>query len=192
MYWIMDCDEPLSPDGEALMEIENTFQIPGIRSWKLGRRFAVTIPAPITIDFQVYRGYQGLPADLYDLGIPLMSEHVAHALMGAGVTTFDFYPAILRNVATGRTYPYYAYNVNMLLAAADMSQSEWACYDNNPMFDVSFTRLVLDESRCHDELAFRLGQNVNAIVVHDRVRDALLGQGIDTLSFIDPDDWVQL
>jgi hypothetical protein len=73
-----------------------------------------------------------------------------------------------------------------------MGQSEWKSYDDNLMFDVSFTRLVLDESRCHDELAFRLGQNVNAIVVHDFVRDALLARGIDTLSFIDPSDWVQL
>lgn len=192
MYWIMDCDNPLSPEGEALLEVENTFQIPGVHSWKSGRRFTVDIPQPINIDFQVYRGYQGPPAEMYDLGIPIMSDRVARGLNAAGVTALDFYQANLRNRATGQTYPYFAYNVTLLLAAADMGQSEWHCYDNNLMFDVSFYRLVLDESRCHDELAFRLGQNVNALLVHDRVRKALLALGIDTLSFIDPDDWVQL
>jgi hypothetical protein len=192
MYWIMDCAEILSPNGEALTEVHNTFQIPGVRAWKLGRRFTVDIPQPIHVDVQFFHGYVGPPAELRDLGIPLMSDRVARALIAAGVTTFDFYQAILQNRTTGQTYPYFAYNVTMLLAAADMSQSEWECYDNNLMFDVSFYRLVLDESRCHDELAFRLGQNVNAIVVHDRVREALLARGIDTLSFIDPADWVQL
>lgn len=192
MYWIMNGKDPVSEDGEAMLELYNGFQVPGVPSWKLGRRSNAAIKQPILVEFEVYRGYQGPLMEMFDVGIPLMSERVAQALLAAGVTTLDLYQALLRNRATGQTVPYFAYNVTLLLAVADMQRSDWECYDNTPMYDVSFYDLVIDESRCQGELLFRLGQNVNALIVHDQVRQSVLESGIDTLTFTKPEDWSQL
>ena len=191
-YWIMSCEQPLSAHGEAMLELMNDMVIPGVRSWKLGRPFTVDIETPILVDMLTYRGYRGPPVELWDSGVPLLSARLAEALIRAGVSTLDLYDAVIREPTSEKQYRHFAYNVTLLLAAADMERSEWYCYDNNLMFDVSFFDLVIDPSKCHDELLFRLAQNINALMVHDSVREEVLASGIDTLSFIRPEDWMQI
>lgn len=192
MHYILDCDEPLSPNGEALMEIHNTFRVGTIRRWKSGLRHEQEVPVPIEINFDSFRGYSGPPVELLDLGIPIMSERLANALTQAGVANIDFYDATLTESKTGATYRYKAYNIIGLIAAADLGKSDWSSPDAEPLIDVSFTSLTLKESAIPNQPLFRLAENVNAIVVSSAVREHLLASGLNTLKFTQPENWVQL
>jgi len=196
MYFVMTCDLALDPDGAALMEIHNSMKVGTIRSWRGGRLIepakAATIPNPIEIDFDPLRGYQGPPLEMVDLGIPVMSRRLAAALREAGVDNVQFFPATLRNTVTGERYPYEAFNVVGAVAAADLERSDWSSYDGVPVADVSFETLVLDEAKAGTLRMFRLAENINALLVDEQVRDHVLKTGIDTLQFIEPQDWMHL
>ncbi|MGC4118729.1 MAG: hypothetical protein QM765_30055 [Myxococcales bacterium] len=185
MHYLLECEEPLSPNGEALLEIHNTFRVGGIRLWKSGTRHLKPVPQPIEIPFDTFRGYDGPPVELLDLGIPIMSARLAEELAAAGVSNIDLYDATLVHRGTGARYPYKAFNILGLVAAADLGKSE-------QVGEGSFTRLVLDEAACRGRLLFRLEENVNAIVVSEEVRDHLIAKGFTTLRFRRPEDWVQL
>src|SRR5262249_10938731 len=153
---------------------------------------AASIPNPIEIAFEPLRGYQGSPLELLDVGIPIMSTRWADALREAGVDNVSFYPALLSNTITGDRFDYQAFNVVGVVAAADLQRSEWSWYDTVPVADVSFENLVLDEAKAHHLQMFRLAENINALLVHETVRDHVLKSGIDTLKFIAPEDWMHL
>jgi hypothetical protein len=191
-YYLLECEEPLSSDGEALLEIHNTFRVGEIRLWKSGKRHTRPVPEPIEVRFETFRGYDGPPVELLDLGIPLMSARLAQALVAAGVSNLDLYAVRLVHEASGRCFDYRAFNVVGLVAAADLAHSEWTSLDGPPSIDGSFTSLVLDEAACGGRLLFRLAENVNALVVAASVRAHLLAAGFDTLRFREPRDWVQL
>lgn len=195
MYYILDCEEPLTDDGEALMVIDNDFEVGEVWDWKTGQVFETeesNVPTPILIDFEPLRGYKGLPIELYDLGIPIMSERLANALTGAGVDNIDFFDAILTNTITGEAYKYRAFNIIGIIAAADLGRSEWDSYDDIPNGDVSFYNLIINEKNCRNTLLFRLAENLGAILIHQHVKDYIISKGIDTLRFMPPEDWVQL
>lgn len=195
MYFILDCEEPLNENGEALMRIGNTFQVGDVWSWKSGQRFEdgeANFESPIRIEFEPLRGYVGSPVDLLDLGIPIMSERVAVAMEAAGVSNIEWFDALITNVVTRQTFAYRAYNVIGLIAAADLGKSEWESADAKLVGDVSFEALALDASKAKGALLFRLAENVNALVVHERVRATIEGVGIATLKFALPEDWVQI
>jgi hypothetical protein len=194
MYFVVDCEEPVTEDGEALFEIHNCFRVGTTRNWRAGHalRRAETIPDLIPIDFEPLNGYEGGPVELIDVCIPLMSARLAEALKSAGVDNVVFYPARLTNTATGQTYDYQAFNVVGIVAAADLEKSEWSTFDGMLVADVSFTELALDESSAGGMLLFRLAENINALLVHHSVRDHVLAAGIDTLQFIPPEEWMHL
>ena len=129
---------------------------------------------------------------MLDVGIPIMSERMVQALLSAGVNNVEFHEAVLINTVTGEKYPYRAFNVVGLVAAANLDRSECDIHDGVPVADVSFYKLVLDESKCRSCLMFRLEENVSTLMVHDSVRQELLSRGIDMLKFIKPEDYVQI
>lgn len=53
-YYLLECEEPLSPDGEALLEIHNTFRVGEIRLWKSGKRHTRPVPEPIEVRFETF------------------------------------------------------------------------------------------------------------------------------------------
>jgi hypothetical protein len=193
MHYLLDCDVPLTGDGEApLMIIHNTFRVGKNRLWKTGAALKHDVPTPIEIAFEPLREYQGSPVELLDIGIPIMSERLAKALMSSGVDNVSFYDAILTNTLSGEKYSYKAFNVLGLVAAADLQRSEWKSFDSIPLADVSFHSLLLDESKCRNLLMFRLAENANALVIHEIIKKNILAYGIDTLKFTLPEDWVQI
>jgi hypothetical protein len=194
MYYMMECDEPLTESGAALMDIRNCFRAGTVRIWRGGRRFRPeeVVPKPIEIDFEPLRGYKGPPIEMLDVCIPIMSSRLAAALLQAGVDNIDFYPTVVTNTVTRERHDYQAFNVVGLLAAADLERSEWDTYDGVPVADVSFKGLAFDDSKAVGILAFRLAENINAFAVHDSVRDHVIESGINTLKFVAPEDWVHL
>jgi len=127
-----------------------------------------------------------------DLGIPIMSERLSAALLASGVDNIDFYDAILTNSSTGETYQYKAFNIIGKIAMADLAASDYIGYDQKLVANVGFKNLVVDEAKAKNLLMFRLAENINAVMIHEKVRKYLLNAGIDTLTFIEPENWVQI
>jgi len=195
MYYILDCDEPQTENGEAVMKIGNTFEVGEVWSWKSGQRFDAderSFDTPIRIPFEPLRGYQGPPVEMRDLGIPIMSERLYKAIVDSGVTNVEWFDAEVLKTSTSERFAYKAYNVVGLVAAADMTKSEWQSDDGIPIADVSFDELVLDETKARGALLFRLAENVNALLVHQRVRDHIEAAGISTVKFMAAQDWMQI
>lgn len=53
-----------------------------------------------------------------------------------------------------------------------------------------FERGCLLPAKTRGTLMFRLAEAVNAIVIHEKVKAAVQAAGIDTLTFMPPEDWV--
>lgn len=194
MYFAMKCRQPLTKGGEALMNIHNCFTPGKVWSWREGRRVQrpATLPTPIPIDFEPLHGYDGPPVEMRDVCIPLMSIRMAEVLKRAGVDNIELYPALLTNIATGKTYDYHAFNVVGLVSAADLAKSDWSTFDGSMILDVSFTRFALDESKPAGVLLFRLAENANGLFVHESVRDHVIAAGINTLHFMEPRRWMHI
>lgn len=196
MYYVFRCQTLTNEKGEALIEVHNTFKLGRIRLWKNGQvipQDKLDFPQPIQVEFDAFRGYEGPPIEMQGTGIPLMSKRLADAVLAAGVDNVQFFPVDLRCKQTGKQYEYRAFNVVGLVAAADLGKSEYEVHDDDaPVGDVSFESLALDEKKIGGLLLFRLAENVNAIIVHDKVRRAVLERGIDTVEFTKPEDWMHL
>src|SRR5712691_8445997 len=158
MYFMLRCLEPLTENGEALMEIHNCFRVGNIRLWRGGRKHTSDVPTPIEIDFEPLRDYDGPPIELRDVCIPIMSARLADTLVEAGVDSVDFYEAVLKNTKTGQRYDYRAFNVVGNVAAADLERSEGTVHDGRPVADVSFKALAFEESKAMGMRMFRLAE----------------------------------
>ncbi len=53
---------------------------------------------------------------------------------------------------------------------------------------MDFDSVVLDEPAISDALIFRLAESVNAIIVHEKVKQHLEASGINTLTFLKPEE----
>lgn len=173
------------------MIIHNTKKI-GEGGWWIGEPIDYEVPVPIRFDFEPLRGYQGPPPELVDIGTPIMTARLAAALSAAGVDNVEYFDTILTNTVTGETYDYKTYNIVGLVAATDLGKSDWESYDGTTVGDVSFHSIALDESKCRGALLFRLAESLGTIVIHDKVRESLLAKGIDTLTFVKPEDWMSI
>ncbi|MBL8025520.1 MAG: hypothetical protein JNL74_03870 [Fibrobacteres bacterium] len=191
-FFILDCNEPLSVNSEAMMEIHNTFRVGGIRLWSSGKGHDKPVPTPIEIPFDTFREYSGAPIEFLDVGIPIMSLRMANALLDAGVNNIEFYDASLVNKQSGKTFHYKAFNIIGLVSAADLKRSAWHSLDGDVQHTVSFERLILDESLSERLDIFRLAENVKAIIVSERIKHILLSKGINTLKFISPEQWTMV
>lgn len=194
MYYVLDCEFPLNENGEALVEVHNSFKVGKVRNWRNGQRLkpGIVVPTPIEIEFERHRGYAGQPPELIDSGVPVMTTRLADALQESGVDNIDFFPAILSEKSTGEKFDYKAYKVVGLVSAADMGKSDWSSYDNRPVIDVSFDGIEIDLKKTGGLLLFRLAENINALLVHQHIKDLVEKKGIDTLQFLDPTEWVQI
>jgi hypothetical protein len=196
MYYVVKCPPLTNDKGELLIEIHNYDDVGDVWEWGSGDVFdqdeIQSIPIPIEIDVEVFRDYSGQPPEMRDNGVCVMTRRLSEALTQAGVDNIDYYPAVLTNTTSGEKYNYVAYNIIGKVAAADLENSDFSSYDNKLVADVGFKELVLDESKIHGLLLFRLAEKLSTILIHDNVRKAILEQGIDTLTFIKPEDYVHL
>lgn len=190
-YYIMVDDDGTNERGEALYEIHNCFEVGDVLSWRGGRLIKESVSTPIKIDYDSYRGFHGPPVDLWDVCLPLMSTRMADALQEAGVDNVQFFSALLTNTQTKETYDYYVFNVVGKIAAADLEKSDFESFDGR-LTDTSFFSLSIDEQKARGVLMFRLAENINALMVHESVRDFVVSKGIPKDRFVRPENWAQL
>ncbi len=121
---------------------------------------------------------------------PLFRDDFIQALRDAGVDNLISYRCAITDPDDGKVYTNYkAVNVIGLIAAADMDKSNATVYPNGPpLIDADFDGLVVDESKTHGALLFRLAESNNAILVHESVKEHIESLGYVDVAFYKTED----
>jgi hypothetical protein len=182
MYFKLGYDYPMDEDGGYYMP-KDGLDFEGVESWALGRPFAKPPPDPIRIELVPVADFTGEPASMFDRYMCLMSPPMVDALRRCGVDNIDTYPAVLVDNANEREFRYFAVNILGLVAAADLSKSQWSNFDSAARLDTHFESLAVDPAKARGHLMFRLAEDTGTIIVHAKVKQALESAGIPMLRF---------
>jgi hypothetical protein len=162
-------------------------------SFLRGTPIAKSVPAPL--EFTLKRlnpeATDHAPYMPSTLGtrIPLFRQDLLEALKSLGIENLDVYKAVIVDPSTGERFENYsAVNIIGTIAAADMSKSSATVHGGTALMDVEFDQLEVDSSKARGMAMFRLAEAVGTVLVHQRVRDRLLGLGFDDLEFDSPGD----
>jgi hypothetical protein len=179
---------------QGFMEIEDYKykRLDDFDGWGVGRATDVGPAGAVEIRVVPREKCVSPPIDLYDFSIPLISARFKSALDKVGVDNIHYVPATLRNSKTKEGYDYFAFNLMGLVAGADRGSSNMSSFDGDFIGDTQINDLVIDESKCRGLLMFRLAEKFSVIMVHRKVKDVIESQGIDTLTFMDPKDFMAL
>jgi hypothetical protein len=128
--------------------------------------------------------------DYFNLPFPYVSQRLHDVLNIAGVSNIDYYPVTVEDEDGQIVHRCFAFNLIGCVSCADMSKSDFSSIDGINMIAVDFESLVIDEGKTLGALMFRLAESVNGIVIHESVKNAIEAAGIDTLTFIPPEEWV--
>jgi hypothetical protein len=184
MYFMLECLTAITGHRAS---IDYEPDIP-LRDWGVGKRFALPPPTPIIAETTDER--KGQLAELIKAPLPLMSKDMAVVLEKAGVTNIDFYEVEIQDEEEGCVHhSHLAFNLIGTIAAADLTKSNYFA-EGEVIISADFDSLVIDENKTRGALMFRLAESVNGIVVHESVKNAIEAAGIDTLTFIPPEEWV--
>ncbi|MBI2268872.1 MAG: hypothetical protein HYU69_00785 [Bacteroidetes bacterium] len=158
-------------------------------NWRSGRIITEQVPQPLV--YILDTDYPGNPKPMYyEQAIPVMRDDVAEALVRVGVDNIQYFGAVLVNPVDGKRYTNYkAYNIVGLVACADMASSKPVNMLTMGPSATFFESLVIDESKAGDALLFRMAENISAIVVHEKVKNAIEESGIEGFVFYGPGEW---
>lgn len=188
MYYVLECDGPY-----PTLPIAETGRLPG-GPWYKGQMLTDFVKSKITapLEYQVVRSRQhgNLKAMYSGEARPLMRDDLVHALQTSGIDNLELFPATIKDPKTGiTTYNFKAFNIIGLVACADMDASEVMGTSDSEILDVDFSSLVIDESKTHNLPLFRLAEACSAIIVHERVKEAIEAHKIPGMVFYGPGEW---
>jgi len=168
MHYILECPPITTEANEALVEIQNTFTVAGIRLWNNGMPLDFekkkNIPIPIEMDYDVFQDYSGDPPEVEDLGIPIMSERLKNVFDKSNVQNIEYFPAALRNSGTNEVFWYYAFNITGLVSRTEITALENTC--------ANASKAMIESRIQAHRLLFRL-QGSYEIIVHDFIKTAI-------------------
>jgi hypothetical protein len=182
-YYVMVCEgaHPVMPLAHGPLDYRD--------NWMGGRLVTESPPQPLV--YTLDPDYGGSPKAMYDAeAIPVVREDVITALRVAGVDNVQYFDALVRDPKSGKEYlDYKAFNVVGVVECANMAESELMGTSESEVGDVDFHALVIDESKALGLLLFRLAEAVSAIVVHEKVKEAIEAAGIPGFVFYGPGEW---
>ena len=180
MYYMLECYGPKYEERQAIDIVPTGF------SWMRGLEFTSPPDAPL----EVLMDGDGIMMPMFDRGILLFRDDLIKAIESAGVDNLDCYDAVLIDpVANVRYENYRAVNIIGLVAAADLSKSEYSAPSGVPLIDTDFDSVVIDEEKAMGLLMFRMAECLSAIVIHEKVKQHIERAGIPYLDFIQPESW---
>ncbi len=195
MYFILRSPPIVNDNGELLVQIQNHDEVGDVWDWGSGDPLdddeRASIPVPISMRLERYRGYQGPPNDLRDVGVRVMSRRLYETLSRAGVANLEVFPVALAD-PLGTVHDYLAFNLVGRIAAIDLGRSQVSTHDGLMRGDVSIEELALDEARLGGVQMCRLDENLGTILVHERLRDVLDAGGFTGLELVSPEDYVHV
>ena len=184
MYFMLECLSPFEGH-QALINYEPDDLW---RNWKKGQKFKEPPTEPVIATIGVEEG--GVMMELFKVPLPLMTKKLASCLLDAGVANIDYYQSEIDDASSSTIHKnYFAFNIIGAIAAADLEKSKFSSPDG-PMISVDFDSLSINPTKTRNALIFRLAESVNGIVIHESVKNAIEAAGIDTLTFIPPEEWV--
>jgi hypothetical protein len=196
-YFVLKCMPPSQADFYRLKARPPARD----KRWEAGLLFAGENrgedlqPPPVPIPIKTQPEDPELPnvyAELYWNPIPLMSRRLVSALRAAGVDNMQTYDTRLDNVE-GQSPPsldhYLAVNVVGRVSAADLGKSKTNPEVTETMVSMDFFSLSVDEAKARGFLMFRLAENITTVLVHERVKEHVEAGGIDTLTWLKPEEW---
>ncbi len=154
----------------------------------------ISIPLPAVLQYELVEEDEAVYhiKNLYDAeAFPLMSKTLARILAGLGVNNIEYFPAQLLNRNNQQLLDtHVAFNVLGLVAAADEATST-TFFEDQPigLIDTDFASLTLDPSKAHGLDLFRLAENCSAIIVSDRVKEAIEAAALPGFVFYGPGEW---
>ena len=159
-------------------------------TWMTGQPLRHELVLPL--EYGVDPAYPGRPPSLNSqLAAPVLSLSLLRVLQSAGVDNLQVFEAIVRDPGNGATYDdFRAVNVVGLVRAANMFESKVVPGSELTLLDVDFEALVVDEAKTRGLLLFRLAEAVNAIVVHEAVKQAVEDAGFEDVGFYGPGEWL--
>lgn len=157
--------------------------------WFGGRRFQSQPKEPVVV--KIRPGHEQGDLLPYFGVSTVMSNAFYETLRTVGVDNLEVFDAVIQSkdgVIVHRGYK--AFNVVGLVRAADISKSKFS--DDNPsrLIDSSIESLVLDPSKTHGLLMFRLAEYVGAVLVHEKVKQAIEAKKIPYIIFREPGELV--
>lgn len=108
--------------------------------------------------------------------LPVWSKTLLEAFQSAGVDNIQYFPAIISDDDGKISWNnYFAINVIGLVAAADLSASHYTTIGERPsgLKFVGFHEMVIDPSKTHGLVFFRLAESPLELIVHKHVIDHL-------------------
>jgi len=181
-YYVLSC-EGVDPATTIAKEPK----LPG-GPWMDGDKLMIDVPEPLRFELDTAR--PGKMKAMYETGILLMRNDLVQAITESGVDNLETFDAIVVDPATNTEFgDYKAVNIVGTVACADKDESDILEEDDLDMISMSFDSLVIDESKAGDLLMFRLAEAVNAIIVHEKVRDSILKREIPNMHFYEPGEW---
>lgn len=188
MYFMMMCQTPRGAKSALTSYAPDNMPDGFPRDWAEGRRFASPPSTPVRVD--VEQGESGILLEMMTGAIPLMSRRLADVLSRSGVANIEFYDAAIHDLESGAVHTgHVAFNIVGAIAAADLGKSVFDDSEGS-LIAVDFDSLTIDATKTRGALVFRLAESINGIAVHERIVDAIEEAGIDSLTFLPPEDWV--
>jgi hypothetical protein len=186
-YFMLECFPPDEWEDCALFQ--RAPRLPGVEAWTTGQRFSQLLPEPI--EFLLLDTHNDQLRELHNVDALVITKRLLVALREAGVDNMDVYEAVIRHPTTGFvSRDYVAVNVIGLISAADLGSSGVVGATKGNLLDTDFQGVAIDSSKAGDALFFRLAENINALMVHERVRVHLVDKGFTMLSLIPPEEWM--
>lgn len=184
-YYVLDVEDP---DIGYRARLVYTRDYP-LRSWMTGVRFDREPPEPIILKLRGTDEDDWVLGDLWLTPICVMSKRLHDVLIHAGVDNLDTYAVELHDPENDEVYKdFVAFNLIGKIAAADANKTVFA--NNSPkIISADIDSLSIDQTKTQNALMFRLSESVNTILVHEIIVNAIQAAGIDTLTFIEPEDW---
>jgi hypothetical protein len=182
-YYILDSSHP-----EMMLLVPPAD--PSVRDgWLLGKPFQKPPKQPVSV--RIRPGHEhGVLLDFFGTA-RLMSSAFYEALANAGVSNLEVYDAVLRSSDGSSQYEgYKAFNLIGLVDAADLTRSRFNEDVRSRSMDASIESLTIDPDRAQGHLMFRLKQYAAAVVVHQRLREAIEARAFPNVIFREPSEFL--
>jgi hypothetical protein len=185
MHWIMTCEGLYPPT--TLSEMPDFSTGP----WFTGQPVSNAIAGPLR--YVIDPEYEGQVMPLYECAYPLFRDDLLAVLVKSGVDNLQLFDAIVEDPQRGLVYTHFkAVNIIGCVAMADLARS--TTHGTRPvrLIATDFASLTLDHAAAPEILLCRLAEAVSAVVVHDRVRQAIEDAPIDGITFLSDGEWSTL
>ncbi|MBN1500478.1 MAG: hypothetical protein JW982_09990 [Spirochaetes bacterium] len=137
-----------------------------------------SIPVPEPLQIEVRSTGKMLP--YYDNPIPVMTADLLETIRAAGVDNIKDYEVVINNPFDGSTYnEYRAINIIGAIKAIDedLSESDELDESGGGSGIKFYDEIILDESKIHGALLFRLAEQLSYVVIAECIKDAILSKG---------------